>query len=110
MRTAIFSPAPTRSLWEWSGLSLDEQWRQLGAGQNGLSTGNGINALLATSGGAIFAGSYGDGVFRSTDNGDNWTPVNTGLTERPCHFLHRQSERRHLYGNVPWRRSLSIKR
>ena len=49
--------------------------------QNGLNTGNGINGLLATSGGALFAGSYGDGVFRSTDNGDNWTQVNTGLTE-----------------------------
>jgi hypothetical protein len=39
--------------------------------QNGLNTGNGINGLLATSGGTLFAGSYGDGVFRSTDNGDN---------------------------------------
>ena len=47
---------------------------------NGLTTGNGINALIATGNGYLFAGSYGDGVFRSTDNGDNWTQVNNGLT------------------------------
>ena len=47
---------------------------------NGLTTGNGINALIATANGYLFAGSYGDGVFRSTDNGDNWTQVNNGLT------------------------------
>ena len=28
----------------------------------------------------VFAGIYGDGVFRSTDNGENWTQVNNGLT------------------------------
>jgi len=28
----------------------------------------------------FFAGSYGDGVFRSSDNGDNWIQVNNGLT------------------------------
>jgi hypothetical protein len=32
---------------------------------NGLTTGNGINALIATVNGYLFAGSYGDGVFRS---------------------------------------------
>ena len=37
-------------------------------------------APTVTSGGAIFAGIYGDGVFRSTDNGENWTQVNNGLT------------------------------
>ena len=30
--------------------------------------------------GYLFAGSYGDGVFRSSDNGDNWIEVNNGLT------------------------------
>jgi hypothetical protein len=28
----------------------------------------------------LFAANYGHGVFRSTDNGANWTSVNTGLT------------------------------
>lgn len=31
---------------------------------------------LATSGSKIFAGTYGDGLFLSTDNGSNWTSVN----------------------------------
>jgi len=39
-----------------------------------------VRALASNSSGHIFAGTYfGGGVFRSTDNGDNWTPVNTGL-------------------------------
>jgi photosystem II stability/assembly factor-like uncharacterized protein len=29
---------------------------------------------------AIFAGTYGGGVYRSIDNGLNWTIANTGLT------------------------------
>ena len=29
----------------------------------------------------IVAGSFGGGVFYSTDNGNNWTAINTGLTD-----------------------------
>ena len=29
----------------------------------------------------IVAGSFGSGVFYSTDNGDNWTTINNGLTD-----------------------------
>ena len=36
---------------------------------------------LAISGNSIFAGTWGGGVFRSTNNGINWTAVNNGLTE-----------------------------
>ena len=45
--------------------------------------GCGILALLAIkSGGDVFAGTTGcgDGVYRSTDNGDSWTLANTALT------------------------------
>ncbi len=28
----------------------------------------------------LFAGTYGEGVFLTTDNGENWTPEDTGLT------------------------------
>ena len=35
---------------------------------------------MAAANGDLFAGSYGDGVFRSSDNGDNWIQVNNGLT------------------------------
>ncbi len=30
--------------------------------------------------GSLFAGTWGDGIFRSTDNGASWTPSSTGLT------------------------------
>jgi len=48
-----------------------------------------VKCLAINSSGHIFAGTagginalrvLGDGVFRSTDNGDSWTQVNTGLT------------------------------
>ncbi len=35
---------------------------------------------FTVSGTNIFAGTYGGGVFRSTNNGASWTAVNTGLT------------------------------
>ena len=38
---------------------------------NGLTRGNSIKALIVTVNGYLFARSYGDGVFLSSDNGDN---------------------------------------
>ncbi|NOT63532.1 MAG: hypothetical protein HOP19_25250, partial [Acidobacteria bacterium] len=57
-------------------VSADGQTWLLG---NGLDSGV---SFLAASGTTIFAGTYGDGVFRSTDGGVNWTAVNTGLTNK----------------------------
>ncbi|MCI0555691.1 MAG: hypothetical protein L0287_32495, partial [Anaerolineae bacterium] len=37
-------------------------------------------ALAINASGHIFAGTHGGGVFRSINNGNNWTPVNIGLT------------------------------
>ena len=36
---------------------------------------------FAVSGTNLFAGTYGDGVFLSTNNGASWTAVNNGLTD-----------------------------
>jgi photosystem II stability/assembly factor-like uncharacterized protein len=36
--------------------------------------------VINSSSGHIFVGTRGDGVFRSTNNGTSWTPVNIGLT------------------------------
>ena len=39
-----------------------------------------VFALAINSSGDIFAGTRGDGVFRSTNNGDSWSAINTGVT------------------------------
>ena len=39
-----------------------------------------INTFAVDSSGRIFAGTAGGGIFRSTDNGESWTPKNNGLT------------------------------
>ena len=43
--------------------------------------GGDILSLTINGDGHIFAGNRGGGVFRSTDNGDNWTVINTGLPD-----------------------------
>lgn len=40
-----------------------------------------IQALAAGSGGVIYAGSFGMGIFRSADRGGSWTSANQGLTD-----------------------------
>ena len=45
--------------------------------------GGDILALYAAPKGVLFAGTGGAGIFRSTDRGDTWTPVNTGLHFEP---------------------------
>jgi uncharacterized protein (TIGR03437 family) len=44
-------------------------------------------SYFAASGANLFAGTFGDGVFRSTDGGANWTAVNTGLTNKSVWVL-----------------------
>ena len=39
-----------------------------------------INALVINAKGDLFVGTYGAGLFRSTDNGNSWKLLNTGLT------------------------------
>jgi len=53
---------------------------------NGL-TNTDIYAFAVTTTGVIFAGTAGEGVFRSEDNGDTWTAVNTGLTDTDVRSL-----------------------
>jgi len=45
-----------------------------------------ICSLAVDSSGHLFAGTYG-GIFRSIDNGDSWTKVNTGLTNTYILYL-----------------------
>jgi photosystem II stability/assembly factor-like uncharacterized protein len=46
-----------------------------------------IACLQSSSSGYVFAGTTGGGILRSTDNGDNWNQVNTGLTGDVVHGL-----------------------
>jgi hypothetical protein len=39
-----------------------------------------VLSLAVTSSGTLYAGTFGDGVFRSTDNGVNWDTVNSGIS------------------------------
>jgi photosystem II stability/assembly factor-like uncharacterized protein len=56
-------------------LQAQAQWIEK---NNGLYGGN--VTVLAASGDGLFAGTFGGGVFRSTNNGISWTSSNTGLT------------------------------
>lgn len=40
-----------------------------------------VRSLAINNNDHIFAGTFGNGIFRSTDDGTNWTPVNSGLTD-----------------------------
>ncbi len=40
-----------------------------------------IQALAAGTGGVVYAGSFGMGIFRSADRGDTWSSTNEGLTD-----------------------------
>ena len=42
-----------------------------------------VRALYAASKGVLLAGTWGAGIFRSTNRGNTWTPVNTGLAYEP---------------------------
>lgn len=54
-------------------LSVQAQWLTSGLADKYITA-------FAASGSSIFAGTQGDGIFRSTDNGANWDAVNTGVT------------------------------
>ena len=47
---------------------------------NGL-TNTYVPALAINASGQIFAGTWGNGVFLSTDNGESWTEVSNGITQ-----------------------------
>ena len=54
-------------------------WEQTNAWEQNAPNEAWVTAISINSSGNIFAGTI-IGVFRSTDNGDNWTAVNTGLS------------------------------
>jgi len=53
-----------------------------------------VIALTVTSSGTVLASVYNEGIMRSTDQGEHWTTINTGLgkTVVPLGFLYRGNE------------------
>src|SRR6188472_3749650 len=63
------------------GLSIyAQQWSPIGPG-------GGIIKCFASSGTNIYAGTFGGGVFLTSNNGLLWTPVNSGLTNTDVQAL-----------------------
>ncbi len=61
-------------------LSNSISWSQSNGPLGGI-----VHALVVNSSGYVFAGTYGGGVFRSTDNGSSWTQ--SGLTSKYVYSL-----------------------
>jgi len=62
---------------------------------------NDVRALASHTSGDIFAATYGgDGIFRSRNNGDSWTPVNSGLTNRSVLVLAINKSTGHIFAGT----------
>ena len=68
-----------------SATNLYSQWVQTGFPADSAS--NLWVSCLAAKEGNLFAGTWGDGVYRSTDGGGNWEEVNYGLSNVWVHAL-----------------------
>jgi hypothetical protein len=85
-----------------------------------ISSDNGVNWTLSQSitwvtslitiGSNIFAGSYGDGVWRSTNSGNSWTQINDGLSSGAYYVLSLGADNQYIFAGTGassiWRRPL----
>ena len=60
-------------------------------GAGSLTASGNFTSITQDMSGVLFAGNQADGVFRSSDNGTNWAPVNSGLTNLSIYALARDS-------------------
>lgn len=86
-----------------------------------ISSDNGVNWTLSQSitwvtslitiGSNIFAGSYGDGVWRSTNLGNSWSQINDGLSSGAYYVLSLGADNQYIFAGTGassiWRRPLS---
>jgi Secretion system C-terminal sorting domain len=86
-----------------------------------ISSDNGVNWTLSQSitwvtsfitiGSNIFAGSYGDGVWRSTNLGNSWSQINDGLGSGAYYVLSLGADNQYIFAGTGassiWRRPLS---
>jgi photosystem II stability/assembly factor-like uncharacterized protein len=75
-------------------------WAQNFWQQTGGPVGGEIKAFAVKSTGEIFAATRSGGVFRSTDNGENWMTVNNGLTNTDLNALAVNSSG-HIFAGTP---------
>ena len=75
----------------WFGLcrSMDEgsHWSSVTNGLSRVGQDSNISALAAFKNGIIFAGTQGDGVFRSSNNGDSWSPILQNTNTAPGSYI-----------------------
>jgi len=83
----------------------DTNWTAV---NSGLPANTNVNCLLV-SGDNIFAGTWGGGVFLSTNNGTSWTAVDFGLSDLnvQCLAMSGGNIFAGTYGSGVWRRPLS---
>ena len=69
-------------------------WEQINTGLTPIELAGVVQDFAINNSGDIFAGALGNattgaggGVFRSTDNGDNWSQINSGLTNSSVRAL-----------------------
>jgi ligand-binding sensor domain-containing protein len=86
-----------------------------------LSSDNGANWVLSLSnpwvtsiltiGSNIFAGTFGDGIWRSTNNGNTWSQINDGLASGAYYVMSLGADNQYIFagtnGSCIWRRPLS---
>ena len=65
-----------------------------------------ITRLAYNSSGNLFATTYGQGIFRSTDQGNTWTQINNGLTAFSFYSIHVDQSDRIIAGS--WRGGVFI--
>lgn len=46
-----------------------------------------VRSVVVDNNGTIYAATWGNGIFKSVDNGQNWTAINSGLTNQVVHSL-----------------------
>ncbi len=59
-----------------------------------------LRALAINPSGQIFAASYGGGIFHSTNNGDSWIAVNSGLTNTDVRALAINAANGHIFAGT----------
>ena len=70
-------------------------YRSVNNGKSWVSIGmetQGINAIISNLKGDLFAATDNGGIFRTTNDGDNWTQINNGLTYHTVHALALNSQ------------------